>query len=346
MSKQELTSGNNSNNTQVLGNVIIQQGISYADAKQIAIDVAKSEIATFQNNAVKIMKDRIDHIASEIVEEVNQRLNGNFSIFGDPDFQFILHNVGISFARSGDESLEELLVKLVGERAVESSRSTRQSILNEAIEICGKMTKSQLIVLASIFIPTYTVLPAKNLTQLGEFLSQSVAGPLKNFNEDELELNHLEFLRCISTRAAVNADLLDLLRSSYALFFVNKLASDRFPKNLTKYLERDYDLFFLNEDQSKISPTSLNSTEFKKLMASKQVPEQDFKLLDELYGSLIFNKDITKNMITDASPEMKNVFEKWARSHMERWQLTSVGKVLAVSYLRHLGLGIEYGVWL
>ena len=345
MSNQKLTSGHNSNNTQISGDMIIQQGITFADARQIAIDVVKSEIEIFQNSASKIIKERIDHIASGIAEEVRLRLKGDFSIFGDPDFQYVLYNVGISFARSGNESLEELLIKLVGERAVENSRSTKQSILNEAIEICGKMTEGQLKILASIFIPAYTIMPAKNLNELGNCLNQSVAGPLNDFNEDELEYNHLEFLRCISVRTAINVDLVDHIRNSYALFFVNKLAVERFPINLKKYLDDDA-LFFYSDDRLKVSPTSLNATEFKKLLTSKNVPEQEIKLLDELYGSLIFNKDITKNMIIDVSPDMKIVFEKWGRSGVERWQLTSVGKVLAVSYLRHLRIDLDYGTWL
>ena len=326
--------------------VTVHHGISLAEARQIAIDVTRTEILALQHSAIKTVQDRISHIADEITEEVRQRLNGDFSIFGEPDFQFILHNVGVSFAKTGDTSIEKLLVKLVGERATEKSRSAKQSILNEAIEICGKITERQLIILTSIFVPMHTIAEAKNLKELGAYLEETIAGPLKDFSEDELEFDHLEFSRCISARVAVNAKLIDYIRDGYAQFFANGIPEERIPSNLKGYLY-DKDLFTISDDdQRKVYPISLNRDELKKQLALKPITEEDRKFLEELYTSFTFNKDITKKMIAGVSPNMNPIFEKWDRTQIENWQLTAVGKVLAMSYARYLKIDLDYGTWL
>lgn len=345
MTEQVQKAGDDSVNVQAGGNVVVNHGISYSEARQIAVDVVKQEIIPLQNAALRLVKERIDHVADQIVAEVKARLN-DFSVFGDPDFQYILHSVGVSYARSGDKDIEALLVKLVGERATETARSTKQSILNEAIEIGGRLTGDQLKILASLFLPMCTRHAAIDLKSLGDHFSGTIAGPLSDFREDQIEYTHLDFLRCLSQKEVMINDLLGNIREEYAVFFAHGITIERFPKNLQKY--RDDESLFKPKatDPSWLVPVPLNKTLFQDLLISKEVPEEDIKLLVELYGAVIFNTDITKGMIVDSCQKMETVFTKWGRSSIKNCQLTSVGKVLAISYLRNIGVNLDFDKWL
>jgi hypothetical protein len=157
----------------------------------------------------------------------------------------------------------------------------------------------------------------------------------------------------------VVTDILVRIRNDYAKFFAHGVEPDRFPKNLPKYKD-DSLLFELKKSdpeflksfnipdtaEYRIVPVPLNLADFGSLLIEKNIPEDERKLLEELYGAVIFNNDITKSMIISASPQMEYVFKKWEKSSIKRCQLTSVGKVLAISYLKNIGVELEFDKWL
>jgi hypothetical protein len=165
VSNQKQTAGDNSVNAQAGGNIVIHQGISAAEARQIAVDVMKVTTLEYQREAIETINQRLNHISEKIVEEVNKRTNSDFSSFKDPDFQYVLNQAGVSYARTGDIDVEKLLVDLIGERSTESKRTTKQAVLNEALAVGGRLTNEHLKILAAIFIPKYTIRQASGLLQ-------------------------------------------------------------------------------------------------------------------------------------------------------------------------------------
>ena len=130
--KQE--GGDGSSNIQA-ENVNVYNGITYKDAKEIALDVFNSNFIRLKSEAAQIAAER----AEEITEK-NEKSPESLEEFKNPAMQDALFQTQKEYAKSGDEELGNLLVDILVDRAKTQERNMLQLVLDESLLVAPKLT--------------------------------------------------------------------------------------------------------------------------------------------------------------------------------------------------------------
>ena len=105
---QKQGSGNNSTNLQGK-EIVINQGISYSDAKEIALDVFKLNFLQLKKEAADIAQNRAEEITEDFLSHLNERNPEAINEFEQPAMQDALFTAQKEYAKSGDKELGDLL---------------------------------------------------------------------------------------------------------------------------------------------------------------------------------------------------------------------------------------------
>lgn len=115
-SNQKQEGGDHSTNLQSK-TVTIYQGISYAEAKEIALDVFKANFIQLKQEAAEIAKTRAEEITDVFLEKLNSRNPDAIRNFNEPALQDALFTAQKEYAKTGDKDLGDLLVDILVDRA-------------------------------------------------------------------------------------------------------------------------------------------------------------------------------------------------------------------------------------
>jgi hypothetical protein len=344
MSDQSQKSGDKSNNIQAGGSVTIIQGITTTEAREIALDVYKANALDLAKSARDLVDERVSKITDKIVTEIHNRKPDALNAFGDPDFQYKLYESSIAFARSGDTELEKLLVDLMVERASENARSTKQLILNEAVEVVGKVSQQQHFIIVSVFLARHSRFQTGDYK---DFLSRLDTLWVKYFNEinkSDLSYKHLEYLGCM-TSSIGTADIFKKLKGNYGGFFIKGFKQEEIPEKFRAEAIKVCSQHLFEKDL--LQYMCLDEDVLVSEMSKRGVADESRQeILAHYRKSLMGNSDIQKKLESDL-PSSKIIFEKWKETPLSSCTLTSVGRALAISFLHSHGhSGFNFDTWL
>lgn len=151
--KQKLESGNDSTNYQSAGDITVnQQGLSYTEVKDVAMMIFKTNFVDLGEQVDQIVNERAETIINDYLEKLRKENPQAILNTIDPDVRYGIYEAQKSYARSGREDTEKLLVDLLYERTVTSNNEMRRIILNEALDVASKMTKLHLDLLSISFL--------------------------------------------------------------------------------------------------------------------------------------------------------------------------------------------------
>lgn len=193
--KMEQESGDNSQNFQVAGNLIV--GVSASEARQIAIDVFKANFYDFSEKAAKIALERAEEITDNFIEQFYSKIPHLEEKLQEPSVQSTMFNTQKEYAKTGDKELKDQLLDLLIKRIDSEERSLKQIVLDEAITIIPKLTQDQINVLTLIFSAVnYNHRDILNIPSFVNFINNKI---LRFFPETELSFSfftHLQFTGC------------------------------------------------------------------------------------------------------------------------------------------------------
>lgn len=151
--KQKLESGNDSTNYQSAGDITVnQQGLSYTEVKDVAMMIFKTNFVNLGEQVDHIVNERAEKIINDYLEKLRKENPEAILNTIDPDIRYGIYEAQKSYARSGREDTEKLLVNLLYERTVTSNDEMRRIILNEALEVASKMTNLHIDLLSISFL--------------------------------------------------------------------------------------------------------------------------------------------------------------------------------------------------
>src|SRR5262245_6640403 len=113
--------------------VIMQMGLTHAEARVVAQDVYDANSYRIQGIAEKIARDRAEEITEKILSKLQRENPAGLWQVNDPDFQYALFTVQKGYVRTGDKDLGDLLVDLLVDRSKQERRSLLQIVLNESL---------------------------------------------------------------------------------------------------------------------------------------------------------------------------------------------------------------------
>jgi len=139
---QQQESGDNSANYQA--ETINQYGLSYRDAKDIALDVFRENFISLSEQAKTTAKERAEELVDSFLNEVKEKNPDLLNSVQEPSMQLALYSAQKSYAKTGDKDIADLLVDILVERAEQNERNLKQIVLDESLEVVPKLTNEQL----------------------------------------------------------------------------------------------------------------------------------------------------------------------------------------------------------
>jgi hypothetical protein len=196
-------SGRNSTNIQVAGNLTI--GVSFEDAKQIALSIFKDNFLELSEKAANTALTRTEELVNEFILTLYNENQNVIDKLKEPAIQYSLFNVQREYAKTGDIGLKEQELTLLIERISSEERSLKQIVLDEAIETLPKLSQEQLNFICYVFVvDNLTIKLLQKESDGGEkidtndFLNK--LGKFSDFSSKNLRqhmIGHLQYLGCI-----------------------------------------------------------------------------------------------------------------------------------------------------
>ncbi len=344
MTKKTQKSGDKSTNIQA-EEININQGISYSEVKEVALDVFKNNFYELSGIAKETARERAEAITEEFLKKLSDENPSGFKKAEDPDFQHALFTVQKEYARNGDEQLGDLLVDLLVDRSKQEQRDILQIVLNESLNIAPKLTNEQLAALTVIFLFRYTINHGiGNIEKLGLFFDKHIKPFANSLVKGAPCYQHLQFTSCGSISIG-SQSIEKIIGTNYQGLFMKGFEPDEVQKS---NLELKSGLFIncLN-DNSKIQVKALNEHLFNNLIESKGFTAEQEKLLQELFNkNKMSDKEIREKCI-QTRDYMSNVFDVWEDSHMKNFTLTSVGIAIGHANIKRLiGEFSDLSIWI
>lgn len=130
----------------------IQCGISYSDAKEIAMDVFKDNFSKLSATAHKVAFERAEDFTTNYLSELHSRRPESIENLQDPGVQADILEAQSGFAKSGNQDLGEVLVDILVDRTAELERNLVSLTLGAALSTAQKLTSGQFSALSAMMV--------------------------------------------------------------------------------------------------------------------------------------------------------------------------------------------------
>ena len=188
--------GFGSTNHQAGGNIIINQGITAAEAHEIALNVFRANALQLAGEARSLYESRAERLNSDFLALAAKQA-GLLDAFGEPGFQHALFHAQRAFGISGELDLERLLVNLLSERATEKSRTMRQIVLDECLATVSDLAPSEIAVLTIVWLSGQRSFHGIKYLSAADTIARTYCKFLPDVDSDPRLLQHLERRNCI-----------------------------------------------------------------------------------------------------------------------------------------------------
>jgi hypothetical protein len=327
------------------GNIVI--GITAADARAIALDVAKATFYELSGVAKDAMIARVEEITDKFISRLENEFPEGLKKATDPDFQHALYSVQKNYGRTNDKDLGDLLVDLLVDRSKQDHRDLMQIVLNESLEVAPKLTSSQLSILSvAFFLGSSSMRGLTTDDELFELFDKFLVPFVDNINVNEASYQHLVFAGCATLQISTS-DLSLILQRSYPFFFQNgytleELHETGIPQNLIQHL---FMICLNNKEKAQVA--AIDEHVLQEKFEIYHVPEHDrSKVLEMLWGRPMSSDEIRSKCV-QARPYMEQVFSCWSNSRIRSMHLTSVGSAIGHANIKRLvGEFADLSIWI
>lgn len=331
MDKLKQTGGDNSQNIQVNGDLTC--GITYADARQIALDVFNANCQKMMSEAARISEKRANEIVDEFIKRLFEEHPELSYKLQEPSIQYSTFSVIKNYVKTGDVDLKDRLLKMLMHRMEAKDRSIEQIVLDEAIDILPKLTQDLINILSLVLSAIHLRHDIKNLDTFNDFINNKLMVFYPDRTSNAI-YTHLQYTGCctILSEGATYKPFPSIIKNRY---------SGLFNKGFSKELLEQ--TFSANYEQ--ISPIVTNCQQNKTLLQFNALNEivLNSKIIKYNLGHLS-KRIIQLNKQTEMSDEeiasylcstnskMKAFMEEWKgnRSSLKSIALTSVGYAIAI----------------
>lgn len=346
-SNQKQDAGDNSTNLQGQ-QVIVNQGISYADAKEIANDVFKANFLELKQEAAVIAQERAEEVTEKVISELNERQPESLSEFEQPAMQEALFNVQKQYAISGDQDLGDLLVDILVDRASEPKRNMVQIVLDESLSIAPKLTVEQFDTLTLNFLLVSTRrLDVRNYDELIAHFKKRIVPFVENLSDSHSDYTHLEYLGCGHVRAGNYGQLEQRLRDTYKAFFSSGFTQDELIAEIGEGHNLAGLIIPCFHDPSKLQIGVRDESVLEHISGQNELGQDVITKLKQYFTKTTKNQNDIKTMLIDTIPEMGKIFDTWVKSSFRQFELTSVGIAIAhANYRRRTGDTMDLSIWI
>ena len=340
--RQEQSGGERSTNIQAMGDV--QVGLSYAEAKQIALDVFDANFYRLSAAAAQTAQQRAEKLIEAYLERLQAEAPAGLEEMRDPDMQYALYTAQREYARQGDDELGDLLVQLLVDRAQRGERGLQQIVLNESLSVAAKLTSDQLDALTLVFVLRYT--RRHNLTSLdtlGAYLDGMVLPFVLGASEKQSAYQHLEYAGC-GTISIGSTTIERAFRKLYAGLFSGGLSSEK----VTDFPEDHRSLLVpCLQDPDKLQIGVTDGETLDKLLQERGATPEATAFVKQAFEEQTMAEADVRGAVLKVRPGAEALFKKWSDTQMKHLTLTSVGIAIGHANLqRKTGEKLDLSLWI
>ncbi len=330
--------GSNATAIQAGGSVTLinNHGVTFAEARAIALDVAKATFFELTGTAKETASSRVEEITDQVIKKLEKDFPEGLQKAIDPDFQYALFTVQKEYARNGDKDLGDLLVDLLVDRSKQDQRDTLQIVLNESLSTAPKLTDTHLAALAVIFLFKYTQnYDISNHLKLGEYLDQHLLPFISKLTKNQAGYQHLEFSNCGAIGLA-GSSLEHIFGVTYQGQFLKGFdQSEIESRAISVGLDSRFFIPCLN-DPTKLQVNANRKEILEQKLDAHGVSADDRGKILQLFELGKMSEAEIKEMLIAIRPYMADVIEIWSNSPMKTFTLTSVGMAIGHANIKRL----------
>jgi hypothetical protein len=340
--------GNSATAIQAGGSVtVIHVGVTSAEARAIALDVARATFYELTGVAKETASIRVEEITDQLIKKLEKDFPEGLQKAKDPDFQYALFTVQKEYARNGDKDLGDLLVDLLVDRSKQDQRDILQIVLNESLSTAPKLTDTHLAALAVIFLFKYTQnYDVGNHQMFGEYLDKHLSPFVSKLTKNQAGYQHLEFSGCGSIGIAGNS-LEGILGTTYQGQFLKGFdQSEIESRAISVGLDDRFFMRCLN-DPKKLQVKANSKENLEKILDTSGISPDDRAKILQLFDFEKMSEPEIKEKLIAIRPYMTDVLEIWTSSSMQTFTLTSVGIAIGHANIKRLiGEFASLSIWI
>lgn len=335
MARSERTqqSGDSSKNYQAGRDIVVQQGISYTEAREIAMDVFQAALPQLRAQARAIAEERAEEITDKFLTRLDTEERDTFSSLADPDVQVSLAEMQKGYARTGDEELKESLVELLVRRVGEKTGSLRSIALNEAIASTPKLTEEQRKAIAWVFFLRHTrQINLRSLDGFYESLRKVSSALSVDVPKSTVDYQHIEYVGAGAV-SVMEFDLASLAIAGVEGLFTTGFLKDEIEPELWSELQSGNLLQPCLRDSNKIQVGILGSADIKPALLQCGLEHLESEVSQTMTLGRMDNESIERELVANV-PDLKKISDTWhnPESALKHMTLTSVGIALGYAY--------------
>lgn len=346
-SKQGQTATDGATAIQAGGDVIVQNGMTYLEVRQVALDVFRANFYELAGVAGQVASARAEEITESFLGKLQEENPEGFGKANDPGFQHALYTVQKEHARTGDKDLADLLVDLLVDRTKFPQRDIMQIVLDECLSTAPKLTEEQLASLSMVFLFKFTLNNGMgNHVALGEYFDRFARPFSSKLSRKDSSFRHLEFAGCGAVslaQATIENCLLGSYRGLFSKGFDLKelegrgISINAFPNFFTRCLN----------DAEKIQVNALNQQQLDARLQVIVASEDEKSKIRSLFDFNPMNEGEIRTKCIEIRPYMMDLFEAWSSSRASAFTLISVGIAIAHANIKRIaGEFADLSIWI
>ena len=130
----------------------VYNGISPEKAVEIIKKLFIENFPKLQEEARVIVNKRMDEFEAKLFKKLSENPNKNYSVFADPDMQYVLFEAEKTYARVGNRDSLDGLCSLIETRIENNEDDYLKLIIDSAIQITPKLSSEQINYLTIMFL--------------------------------------------------------------------------------------------------------------------------------------------------------------------------------------------------
>lgn len=339
------TAGENSKNLNVMGDY--HEGLSYKDARQVALDVFKANSSVYTEIAKKTIDERVVNITDDIFTMIYSELPDTVEKLVEPAVQDTLLKIQKEYAKNDDPALKERLIALLKNRLKADEKDMETIVLDEALEIVPKLTGIQLNIL-SLNLTVLRILhhEVTNRDTFFHMLTSKILLFYSNHMSKTMEYAHLQYLGCtgILSEGSTYKPIEEIFRNRYAWLFSRGFSREEFYEYMGIEIQEFQQLITTCQiDKEKYQFNAMNENVLKYSIAQSGKQEYEEKLLQYYKEHIMEVKEI-KDDISSHVQGFEELADFWKKtSEFKSMNLTSVGiEIGLLNYNLQTGSKIQW----
>ena len=334
--------GENSKNLNVMGDY--HEGLSYKDARQVALDVFKANSSVYTEIAKKTIDERVVNITDDIFTMIYSELPDTVEKLVEPAVQDTLLKIQKEYAKNDDPALKERLIALLKNRLKADEKDMETIVLDEALEIVPKLTGIQLNIL-SLNLTVLRILhhEVTNRDTFFHMLTSKILLFYSNHMSKTMEYAHLQYLGCTGILSE-GKPIEEIFRNRYAGLFSRGFSREEFYEYMGIEIQEFQQLITTCQiDKEKYQFNAMNENVLKYSIAQSGKQEYEEKLLQYYKEHIMEVKEI-KDDISSHVQGFEELADFWKKtSEFKSMNLTSVGiEIGLLNYNLQTGSKIQW----